>query len=190
MADELTAGGMPDELTARVRALERAVSDQSDPPAPIPDVASVSTDVADLTARLDRLETSIDDLVARQQAIEAYADHINHVDDTIKRRADAALAAVDRLETTVDRLDTTIETLVGPDSPGVGDSGSLASDDTPPNNTTSAEHLSYAASTVPDAVHVARRGHAADAPHGAGDDPPDESHRGEGSGLLTRLLGR
>lgn len=93
---------MDADLTDRIRALERAVSDADDPPSPLPRVADIASDQTDLAGRVDALETRVDDIEARQAAVEAYVDQIEHVNDTVERRADAALAAVDRLESCID----------------------------------------------------------------------------------------
>lgn len=92
---------MATDLDERIRALERALTERDDPPAPVPEITDVTADVAELEDRVDLLESSVADLDARQQAVEAYVDRVDHVNETIERRADAALAAVDRLESTV-----------------------------------------------------------------------------------------
>lgn len=92
---------MSTDLDERIRALERALTERDDPPVPVPAVSDVSSDVATLEDRVDLLESSVADLDARQQAVEAYVDRVDHVNETIERRADAALAAVDRLESTL-----------------------------------------------------------------------------------------
>lgn len=91
---------MPTDVDDRVRALERAVTERDDPAAPIPAIADVNRTVKNLDERVSELETLVADLAARQEAVEAYVDRIEHVNESIERRADAALAAVDRLETT------------------------------------------------------------------------------------------
>lgn len=98
---------MSSDLTDRVRALERAVSTRDEPPTPIPAISGVSSEVSDLDDRVVTIESRVADLAARQQAVEAYVDQIDHVNDTIERRADAALAAVDRLESTCQGRTTT-----------------------------------------------------------------------------------
>lgn len=94
---------MPTDIDDRVRALERAVTERDDPAAPIPAIADVDATTVDLGERVSELETQVADLAARQEAVEAYVDRIEHVNESIERRADAALAAVDRLETTRER---------------------------------------------------------------------------------------
>lgn len=109
MSGDNQAGRDRDALSARVRALERAVTDSTDPPAPLPELADATRTLDALAERVADLETRTDDLRARQQAVEAYVDRIDHVNDGIERRADAALAAVDRLE----RTDRTTRTSPG-----------------------------------------------------------------------------
>lgn len=91
-------GGMSTDLDDRVRALERAVSERDDPPEGLPAIADVTAATTDLDDRVSDLESRVADLVARQQAVEAYVDRVDHVNESIERRADAALAAIDRLE--------------------------------------------------------------------------------------------
>jgi chromosome segregation ATPase len=86
-----------DELSARVRAVERALTDGDT----IPDFA----DAADVERRLDELESEMETLADRVDALDAtvqslhgYVGDLEHVNDRVERRADAARAAVERLE--------------------------------------------------------------------------------------------
>ena len=108
---------MATDLEDRVRALERAVTERDDPPEPLPDVADVAATAADLEDRVGSLESRVQDLAARQQAVEAYVDHVNHVNESIERRADAALAAVDRLESATQRDSPTNPAAEPPSTP-------------------------------------------------------------------------
>lgn len=55
---------------------------------------------AELEATLADLETRVSDLEAGLQAIRGYVGNIHHVNEAVERRANAAIAAVERLETT------------------------------------------------------------------------------------------
>lgn len=86
-----------DDLSARVRAVERALTDGDT----IPDFA----DAADVERRLDELECEMETLADRVDALDAtvqslhgYVGDLEHVNDRVERRADAARAAVERLE--------------------------------------------------------------------------------------------
>lgn len=83
-----------DTLTARVRSLERALTD-----ADADDVAFRDTERLDeLDARLTALENRLDSLDGDVQAVRGLAGELEHVNDAVERRADAALAAADRLD--------------------------------------------------------------------------------------------
>lgn len=86
-----------DSLEARLAAVERTLTD-GDP------VADLS-DAAELQGQLDALATDLDDLGERVDALEAtvqslhgYVGEIEHVNERVERRADAARAAVERLD--------------------------------------------------------------------------------------------
>jgi hypothetical protein len=79
-------------LEERVAALERGLDGEATP------AASDAPDREALAERLDDLEARIDDLEAGLQAVRGYVGGIEHVNETVERRADAALAAVERLE--------------------------------------------------------------------------------------------
>lgn len=87
-----------DEVDERLRAVERALTeDGRDGAAP--------ADGADLAARLDaveeeveRLTERVDDLAASTQAVRGYVGNVRSVNEEIERRADAALSAVESLE--------------------------------------------------------------------------------------------
>jgi len=88
-------------LEDRVAALERRLD------ASVQDKASAgesgrqnstSPDSAALAERIDDLEATIADLEAGLEALRGYVGSIDHVNESVERRADAALAAVERLE--------------------------------------------------------------------------------------------
>lgn len=151
---------MDADLTNRIRALERAVSDADDPPSPLPRVADIASDHAHLAGRVDALETRVDDIEARQAAVEAYVDQIEHVNDTVERRADAALAAVDRLESCIDGvprpLNMAHDEPPDPESggPAAGAREAGAEPDVPAGGQVSdaGSHISDAASHISDAA--------------------------------------
>jgi hypothetical protein len=86
-----------DSLAARVAAVERALTD-GDPVADLSDAAEtqrrldrLTDDLADLTERVDALEATV-------QSLHGYVGEIEHVNERVERRADAARAAVERLD--------------------------------------------------------------------------------------------
>lgn len=91
-------------IDERVGALERRLSaepadttrtTESEPAAEQPDARC---DQADLQDRIETLESTVADLEAGLKAVRGYVGTVEHVNDTVERRADAALAAVERLE--------------------------------------------------------------------------------------------
>ena len=86
-----------DDLSARLRAVERALTDGDE----IPDLSAA----ANAERRLDALEAEMEALAERLDALDAtvqslhgYVGELEHVNDRVERRADAARAAVERLE--------------------------------------------------------------------------------------------
>ena len=55
-------------------------------------------DRTELLERIETLESTVADLEAGLQAVRGYVGTVEHVNDTVERRANAALAAVERLE--------------------------------------------------------------------------------------------
>ncbi len=87
-------------LDERLRAVERAVGDGADPDGGIAAAADAATRLDDLERRVETIERRLDEHDAGLQAVRGYAGAIRSVNETVERRANAALAAVDRLETT------------------------------------------------------------------------------------------
>lgn len=100
---------MPQErsLDDRLSALERSLdtvtdhAEQGSPDAPTLDTdARTPEDRPDLDARIDTLEDRLSDLEAGLQAVRGYVGNVEHVNQSVERRANAAIAAVERLEST------------------------------------------------------------------------------------------
>ncbi|MBS3759872.1 DUF7310 family coiled-coil domain-containing protein [Halodesulfurarchaeum sp.] len=91
-------------IDERVGALERRLSAEpadtakttgSEPPA---GESGTRSDHADLRDRIETLESTVAELEAGLKAVRGYVGTVEHVNETVERRADAALAAVERLE--------------------------------------------------------------------------------------------
>lgn len=98
------------DLERRLSAVERAVDGDIDP---------ANTKIEDreaLETRLESLESRVDELDAAVQAIRGFLGGVSAVNEAVERRADAAVAAVERLEA---RLDG--DASVAPDLPDDGD---------------------------------------------------------------------
>ncbi|MFB6114039.1 MAG: hypothetical protein ABEJ58_08060 [Halodesulfurarchaeum sp.] len=63
------------------------------------DGTSEHSRIGDLASAVSDLEERIGELEAGLQAVRGYVGNIDHVNETVERRANAALAAVERLET-------------------------------------------------------------------------------------------
>ncbi|KAA9396827.1 hypothetical protein Har1130_03165 [Haloarcula sp. CBA1130] len=89
-------------LAERLRTVERAVTDGT---TEFPEV----TELAELESRMDTVEQRIDgidertaELEAATQALRGYVGNVRAVNEDVEQRADAALAATDRLEVRLD----------------------------------------------------------------------------------------
>ena len=112
-----------DSLAARVAAVERALTDGGSV-ADLSDAAELQRQLDTLTDDLDTLTERVDALEATVQSLHGYVGEIEHVNERVERRADAARAAVERLDEqsrspTPDRV-----------QPGTGQSSSTDNDDT------------------------------------------------------------
>lgn len=92
----------PEELTARVTAIERALADDDVPLTDLVDAADRTERLTELESEVDALDERVAALEAGLEAVRGYAGAIRAVNRDVERRANAALGAVDRLE---DRLD-------------------------------------------------------------------------------------
>jgi hypothetical protein len=87
-----------EDITARLRAVERALTDGDTAVEDLSETAAVherldslAADVATLTERLDALDATV-------QSLHGYVGELEHVNARVARRADAARAAVERLD--------------------------------------------------------------------------------------------
>lgn len=92
---------MPDseeEFERRLAAVERAVEGESEPDPPNTEGAEID----DVASRVATLESRVDELDAALQSVRGFLGGVSAVNEAVERRADAAVAAVERLETHVD----------------------------------------------------------------------------------------
>lgn len=87
-----------DSLDDRLRAVERALTNADQSVADVEDVATLTRQVETLTTQLETVEQRLDRLDAAVQAVRGYVGQQKAVNDDVERRADAALAAIDRVE--------------------------------------------------------------------------------------------
>lgn len=94
-----------ERIERRLSALERAVVD-GDPEVPaLEDRASLAADLETAVERLEAHDRRLADLEGRVDALEGAVSGVEPADDAVERRANAAVAAVDRLEFRIDGLE-------------------------------------------------------------------------------------
>ena len=82
-----------ESIERRLQAVEAAVSaDDRDT------TVQESSPNPDIQARLETLETRVDELDASVQAVRGFLGGVDAVNESVESRADAAIAAVERLE--------------------------------------------------------------------------------------------
>lgn len=90
---------MPDDdIAERLRAVERAVTDGDTPVRDLSDAAAVHERLDAVEADLETVAERVDALEATVQSLHGYVGELEAVNDRVERRADAARAAVERLE--------------------------------------------------------------------------------------------
>lgn len=107
-----------DDFDERLRAIERALTDGAGDCTDLADAAALASRVEELEDRLDDLAERTDELDAATQALRGYVGNVRSVNRDVERRADAALAQVDRLEA---RIDATGDRAPEPPAASAGD---------------------------------------------------------------------
>jgi uncharacterized coiled-coil protein SlyX len=106
---------MADTLERRIEALERAVTEGDHDLSALAAEGEQADRLDDLEARLDDLEDRVAELDAATQALRGYVGNVRSVNRDVEKRADAALAKAEALESTVDETPAPKET--GPTAP-------------------------------------------------------------------------
>jgi chromosome segregation ATPase len=89
-------------LERRLAAVERAVTDEADDASP---GTAPAREHGDVEQRLENLEARVDELDAALQAVRGFLGGIDAVNEAVESRADAAVAAVERLERQLDEAE-------------------------------------------------------------------------------------
>jgi hypothetical protein len=92
---------MTDDLTRRLEAVERAVTDGHTDLASLHDAADAEARLDELERRLDEVNARLADLDATTQALRGYLGGVDGVADDVERRADLALAKAEAVEDAV-----------------------------------------------------------------------------------------
>ena len=90
------------DLAERLDAVERALTDDGTDLTDVRDAAALASDLERLEARVDDLEATVDELEAAVEAVRGYAGNVRAVNRDVERRASAALAKAETLESAVD----------------------------------------------------------------------------------------
>ncbi|WP_436927858.1 DUF7310 family coiled-coil domain-containing protein [Halosimplex amylolyticum] len=102
------------DLEARVDAVERALTDDGTDLTDLRETADAVGEANELASRVDALEDRVDELEAGLQAVRGYAGNVRAVNREVERRASAALAKAEALETAVETGDTAAVETAGP----------------------------------------------------------------------------
>jgi hypothetical protein len=94
-----------DTIERRLDAVERAVSDGETDLGDLATAKGRETRLDAIEDRLADLEATVDDLDAATQSLRGYVGNIRSVNRDVERRAESALAAVERLEAGLDDPD-------------------------------------------------------------------------------------
>jgi len=93
---------MSENLADRLDAVERALTDGDADLTDVRERAALSGDVDRLETRVEELEAQVEELDAALEAVRGYAGNVRAVNREVERRASAALAKAEALETAVD----------------------------------------------------------------------------------------
>lgn len=85
-------------LSARLRTVEQAVTDGECSFPEATELSEIETRLGAAEDRIEELEASVDELDAAIQALRGYVGNVRSVNEDVEQRADAALAATERLE--------------------------------------------------------------------------------------------
>lgn len=90
------------DLAERLDAVERALTDDETDLAAVRERATLSAEVDRLEARVEELEAQFEELNAAVEAVRGYTGNVRAVNREVERRASAALAKAEALESAVD----------------------------------------------------------------------------------------
>lgn len=90
------------DLGERLDAVERAVTDDETDLTAVREAAALAAEFDELETRVAELEASVERLDASVQAVRGYAGNVRAVNREVERRASAALAKAETLESSVD----------------------------------------------------------------------------------------
>jgi hypothetical protein len=95
---------MDDTVEERLDAVERALTD-GEASGGLPDAARMETRLDDLEATVAEFDDRLAELEAAVEALRGFAGGVRAVDEAVERRANAAVARVERLEAELHEMD-------------------------------------------------------------------------------------
>ncbi len=95
-------------LESRLAAVERALTEGETDVDGLPDAAALAARADELESTVERLDDRVAELEAATRALRGYVGGVRAVDESVERRADAALAAVESLESELRDGDATL----------------------------------------------------------------------------------
>lgn len=97
-----------DQIDQRLSAVESTVVDGNVNLDDLSDVSELMEELERVNARLDELESRLSELEGVTQSLEGYVGNIRTVNEETEKQADAAMAAVDRLEKQIENFERQI----------------------------------------------------------------------------------
>ncbi|KAB1192208.1 hypothetical protein GJR96_01615 [Haloferax sp. MBLA0076] len=99
-----------DELVSRLEAVERTVTGTDTDVSSLEDVAAIEDRLSAVESTVESLSERLDEVDAATQAVRGYLGGVRTVNEDVERRANAALAKAESLESAlVDESETTFE---------------------------------------------------------------------------------
>ncbi|MFC4541103.1 hypothetical protein ACFO5R_04060 [Halosolutus amylolyticus] len=98
-----------ERIEQRLSAVERAVVDGDVALDELADLAALTRDLERLETRLEEHERRIAELEGSVDAVDGFVGNVESVNEGVEKQADAAIAAVDRLEYRIDDLERALE---------------------------------------------------------------------------------
>ena len=134
-------------LESRLAAVERALTDGETDIDGLPDAAALAVRVDELETTVERLDDRVVELEAATHALRGYVGGVRAVNESVEQRADAALAAVESLETALrdgpdpalTAVGTNAETPIAAADAAASDGGGRGKDETEPADSAGAD---------------------------------------------------
>lgn len=94
-----------DQLEQRVEAVENAVTDGKTEFEDLGEIAELTAELESVASRLEKMERRLAAVEGATQSLEGYVGNVRSVNRETEKQADAAVAAVDRLESKIETFE-------------------------------------------------------------------------------------